>query len=149
IDSSYPVLLENYLRNTDPKIEVFNAGISGNDPFFDFKALQKLSQEFNVHAAVFLVNSTDIEDVLHRGGDERFAPDGTVHYQPTPRWERLYACSYLFRLLIHNFFKFDFCYHTEQEHLQLEQKACQKLHRLFTEQIIPYCRAKNIRLIIA
>lgn len=149
IDSSYPFLLEKLLRKTDENFEVINMGISGNDPFYDFKTLQKIQTKFRLHTVVFMLNSTDVGNVLYRGGNERFAADGTLNFSPTPFWERLYGLSYLFRLVPHNLLKLDYCYHTPVLHQALQQQAIQKIKKLFEQEIIPFCQAKNIQLIIA
>ncbi len=149
IDSSYPYLLEKQLQKCNPDVEVLNAGISGNDPFYDFVMLQYLKKRFNISAAVFLINTTDINEVMYRGGMERFKANATLQFVPRPWWERLYGLSYVVRIIAHNAFKLDFNFHTDQERLLLEQKAISELYSLFLQQVIPYCNKNNIQLILA
>lgn len=149
IDSSYPYLLEKQLQKIDPEVEVLNAGISGNDPFYDFIMLQHLKDSFHITNAVFLINTTDINEVLYRGGLSRFVAGGTLQFAPRPWWERLYGLSYIVRLVSVNLLKLDYNFHTDKERVALENKAINELFNLFSQHVIPYCQKNNIQLTLA
>ncbi len=146
---SYPYLLGQYAAAVDSNRAVMNAGTSGNDPFYEFKTLQKLTDSFNVGTAIFLLNPSDIEDVVCRGGNERFYPDGTLHFRPTPWWERLYGLSMIFRLVTHNVFKLDYHFYTKANYELLRQQSILEMREHFKNVIIPFCKEKNITLIVA
>lgn len=149
IDSSYPIILERQLSAKDSNIEVINAGISGSDPFYEFKLLQKIEPKYKIKAAVFLLNTTDLNDYIINGGNERFQPDGTSTCRATPWWERIYAFSFVFRLFTHNVLKLDYTFHTSKQTQQLKKEAVDKIVDLIHHQIAPYCNHKEIKLVIA
>lgn len=106
LDSTYPLLLEKFYPAKD-SIKVINAGISGSDPFHEFELLKMLTKEFKIKTAVLMINTSDIIDVISRGGKERFV-NGCVRYKSGPWWEPFYALSYVFRLVMHNCFGYDY-----------------------------------------
>ena len=146
---SYPKALENKLLGIDSNFAVLNAGISGNDPFFDWKMLRRLKDSLKIYTAVFLINSTDISDIMIRGGNERFLLNGDIKYIDTPWWERVYAFSLVFRLMIHNVWDYDRNLMTHKERERREKIAFENLKNLFHKDIIPFCFERNIKLIIA
>jgi len=107
-DSSWPKVLEKNLRNrcNNQLITVINAGHSGSDPFFEYVLLRDKLMKYNPDLVLMAVNQTDIYDALIRGGMERFKADSTLN-ELMPKWERLYALSYITRLIIHNVLKYD------------------------------------------
>jgi len=101
-DSTWPKLLENKLNNLlSKKVSVFNAGISGSDPFFYFKLLEEKMLKYNPDLVLLTLASTDFEFYIYRGGFERFNENG-YQYRKGPAWERLYAVSFVFRYYINN-----------------------------------------------
>ena len=108
-DSSWVKLLENRLQQVfaDKKITTINAGISGSDPFFEYDLLQERLLKYEPDLVILALNMSDVEDVIVRGGTERFQDDGTIRYNDGPKWEWLYATSYIFRHIIHDVFGYD------------------------------------------
>jgi hypothetical protein len=53
------------------------------------------------------INSTDIIDVIWRGGNEKFNSDGTVNGKVGPNWEFLYCFSHVFRVFMNVFYKYN------------------------------------------
>jgi lysophospholipase L1-like esterase len=101
-DSTYPALLEEILLDRGQAAEVLNAGICGSDPVFSYKNITDRVLAFAPDVVVVTVHENDIYyDMPIRGGLERFVSDSIVHYKPAPRWEPLYAISYLSRLVFH------------------------------------------------
>lgn len=148
LQHSYPYLLGQYIAEMDTVAEVMNVGVSGNDPFYEFKTLEKLTARYNVSTAIFLINPSDVEDVVCRGGYERFCPDGTLHFRPTPWWERLYGLSLIVRLLTHNVLGLDYRFHTAEENKQLKELAVQSISLFLKNVIKPYCIRNKIRLMV-
>jgi len=101
-DSTWPKLLEDRLKlHTNRKITVFNAGISGSDPFFEYMLLERKMLEYNPDLVLVALGSSDFDFYRFRGGFERFTKNG-CHYRKAPYWEGFYALSYIFRFFINN-----------------------------------------------
>ncbi len=137
-DSCYPALLRNYIVAKDSLQDVLNAGVAGNDIFFDWKMLQKLQDRYQLKQLIFLMNVTDVNDVATRGGKERFKPDGFLQFKARPAWEPLYAVSFVFRLFMHNVFKLDYNLQTEQQVTARNAEALNKIQELMKKEIIPW-----------
>lgn len=71
-DSTYPFLLEKHIAQIDTNIEIVNGGSSGSDPFFEFNLLKVLKSRYPVYGAIFMMNQSDINDVMMRGGGGDF-----------------------------------------------------------------------------
>jgi len=108
-DSTWVNLLLNKINGTytDKKIEMFNAGLSGNDPFYAFVIFKDKLLKYKPSLVIVAINTTDISDFFFRGGFERFKKDGSVVYKNPPQWEGIYAYSYIVRLFIHNMLGYD------------------------------------------
>lgn len=147
-DSTYPVLLTNFLKSDDSSLFVFNAGTAGNDPFFDFKMLQKLSSEIEVAKVIFLVNTSDVNDVVSRGGYDRFLEEGKLKYRSPPWWEVLYASSMVFRLFMHNAMDIHYNLMTYEETDRANFEAAGEIYSLFHNRILPWSKEKEIPVVI-
>jgi lysophospholipase L1-like esterase len=102
-DSSWPRLLQGLLRDSFPdSTEVMNCGVSGSDPIFEYMLIKQKLLDYHPDMIMVAFNESDIIDCMTRGGFERFQMDGTVKYHPAPKWEWLYAKSFLFRRYIHD-----------------------------------------------
>ena len=85
----------------DVKFIVYNAGISGCDPFFSYQNLKFLSPQLRPHIVILLINTTDYTDVYFRGGWERFKENNQVVYsRQAPRWEKYYSKIHVVRPVI-------------------------------------------------
>ena len=106
-DSTWPKLLENRLKEqTKRKITVFNAGMSGSDPFFEYMLLEKKMLSYNPDLVLLALGSSDYGFYRFRGGFERFTPDG-YKFRKAPCWEGIYALSYVFRFIINNVYRYE------------------------------------------
>jgi len=102
-EETWPRVLENLLNQTNDNTRymVYNAGVGGCDPFFEFQNLKLLDTLINPSVVINLVNSSDFEDVYLRGGWNRFKNDGTVEYErEAPGWEPVYRHSHLIRAIL-------------------------------------------------
>jgi hypothetical protein len=61
----------------------------------------------DVDVVIEFLNSTDIMDVIYRGGMERFNGDGTMSGKVRPRWEYLFRYSHVFRACVFNVMGYD------------------------------------------
>jgi hypothetical protein len=131
------VFLEKQLQGMDTSWAVLNAGVSGNDPFFDWKMVQKLWSDFAVERIVFLVNTTDVHDVQIRGGMGRFLPSGELAYSSGPWWEPVYAVSLVSRLFFHGVMKVEKNLMTAEEHVRTMRHAAGLIAGLFRDHVLP------------
>ncbi|MCW5906361.1 MAG: hypothetical protein KIS94_00740 [Chitinophagales bacterium] len=145
-DSTWPKLLGNMLQTIDTNLAVLNAGISGSDPFFEFKLLQQLQQQYLVTEAIFMVNCSDLLDVMTKGGNERFLENGDLLFCKAPWWEPLYAISHVFRLAMHNLGGYNYNLLTYAQQQLHEQKALQTLQTLFKTNIVPWAMQHHIKV---
>jgi len=97
------------------KIRTLNAGVSGSDPYFEYVLLEKLLRQYHPHTVVVAINTSDIDDVIIKGGTERFLPDGRLQFRKPPVWEPLYATSFIFRAAMHTAFDLDWTLLTMKE----------------------------------
>jgi|AntAceMinimDraft_17_1070374.scaffolds.fasta_scaffold29347_2 lysophospholipase L1-like esterase len=107
-------------------ITYINAGACGSDPFFEYILLKKRLLKYNPDLVIVAINASDIDDIVCRGGMERFISDGTVKFKNGPKWEWLYATSYISRLFIHNLFKYNYLLMKDKQK-NLEEKNSLKL----------------------
>lgn len=77
--------------------QVYNAGVCGSDPFFNAMFFRHRLPRFEYDAVIFLVNASDFDDFIFRGGMERFRADSTTVFRKGPWWLRPYLASHLFR----------------------------------------------------
>jgi hypothetical protein len=105
-DSTWPRLLEDKLRiSSKKKISVFNAGKSGSDPFFEYMLLKKRMLKYHPDLVILSLVPSDFEFYRYRGGFERFTKTG-LKLRNGPKWERLYAVSYIFRFFNDDVFNY-------------------------------------------
>ncbi|MCK9612269.1 MAG: GDSL-type esterase/lipase family protein [Bacteroidales bacterium] len=105
-DSTWPGLLGKRIKHiSGKKITVFNAGMSGSDPFFHYALLEKRLLKYQPDLVLLTLGSSDFEFYRFRGGFERFTTEG-VRFREAPRLEPLYALSYIVRLFVNDVFKY-------------------------------------------
>ncbi|MDD3740013.1 MAG: GDSL-type esterase/lipase family protein [Bacteroidales bacterium] len=101
-DSTWPKLLEDKLKKVcNKQVTVFNAGISGSDPFFSYMLLKERMLKYKPDIVLVALQVTDFNFYRFRGGFERFTENG-VHYRKPPVYEKIYAVSYVFRFLLND-----------------------------------------------
>ena len=144
IDSSIPALVGKHITDQDSNTAVLNAGVSGNDIFFDWQMVQKLAPRYHLKELVFIINTTDITDVVVRGGIERFCPNGNLSYNAAPWWEPLYAVSFVFRLAMHNAFKLNYLLLSPEQEASAKVLAVKKITALLNDKIAPWAKGRDI-----
>ncbi|HOY31905.1 MAG TPA: SGNH/GDSL hydrolase family protein [Bacteroidales bacterium] len=132
-DSCWISILRKALSFDSVKWEVFNAGVIGSDPVYQFYALENELLAYSPDIVIVPINNSDISDVIFRGGFERFQPDGSVRYKNAPCWEPVYAMSFIFRLIISNGLGYDYHLLSKKEQINayinaqmLLQDVCQR-----------------------
>lgn len=147
-DSCFPFLLRKHIAQKDSSLDVLNAGVSGNDIFFDWKMVQKLAPKYQLKQLVFVMNTTDINDVATRGGNERFCANGLLDYHSQPWWEPVYAVSFVFRLFVHKVLHLDYSLLSPQQVETRNRLALEKISNLITNEIIPWSQKNGVAILI-
>jgi lysophospholipase L1-like esterase len=101
------VMAEQLVVATGKRVAAINAGISGSDPCFEYMLLKEKLLPYTPDLVIIMLSSSDVNEIIVRGGFERFKTDGTTAFRPAPSWEPLYAVSHLFRHLIHDVFRYN------------------------------------------
>lgn len=87
-------------------VQTINAGVGGSDPVYEFALYRDKLLDFKPDLVVLTINSTDIMDIISRGGFGRFHEDGTAGKEPES-WEWIYASNHLFRMIITSAFNYN------------------------------------------
>ncbi|MCB9256449.1 MAG: hypothetical protein H6579_04910 [Chitinophagales bacterium] len=127
-DSSLPVLLENKLG-----YPVINAGIPGSDPYFEKVLLDSVFEPLGYNKYLFMLNFSDIYDYVIRGGQERFAEEGKIHFRKAPFLEKYYEKSFIVRAICHGILKLDYSLLHKKELEELKWEAVAAYTELFTK----------------
>ncbi|MFN8321354.1 MAG: hypothetical protein U0T74_01730 [Chitinophagales bacterium] len=147
-DSNYTELMRKQIQSSDTSLDILNAGVSGNDIFFDWQMVYKLENKYHLKQLLFLMNNTDVCEVASRGGSERFMKDGRLEYTPGKWWEPFYAVSFVFRLIVHSTTHLDNTLHTSEERDAEHRKAIHKIYLLVKNEIVPWSKSKRVKATI-
>lgn len=148
-DSSWVKRLQVLLNNTENggDYALYNAGSCGSDVFFNNKILVEKLAISKPQIVIECVNSSDILDVIYRGGKERFNPDGTTIGKVGPSWEPVYKYSHVFRAIIRTLGGYDSNLIKVEENEKLMAMAI----KLISEQIQEtesFCEQNGIQYIL-
>lgn len=102
-DSCWPRSLEAHLNQFyGSGAEVINAGLQGADPVYSLDFVEKsLFDVYQPDVVLLAINTTDMYELILRGGTERFVNDSVVRYRPAPWWEPIFASSNVVRGFIY------------------------------------------------
>lgn len=100
-DSTWMKFLERQLN--DNHFEYMNAGLCGNDAVFLYYVFENKLLKYNPDLAILCINRSDINDIVFRGGFERFN-DSKITFNKAPWWEPIYAASHIARLCFNPFY---------------------------------------------
>ena len=143
-DSSWVRLFERKLNLKDSlKYKIYNAGACGSDVFYNHKILTNKLMILKPKIVIECINSTDINDVIWRGGIERFNSDGRVSGKVGPNWEFFYCFSHVFRAFMNVFYKYNENLISENN-LLLNEKAAISLIVSQVEQTAKFCLSNHI-----
>ncbi len=148
-DSTWVQLLEDILNAhyTKRSFTNFNAGVIGNDPYFNYMMLKGRLLKYKPDLVIATVNRTDIWDILKRGEMERFREDGNLAYNEPPWWEWFYAISYIHRRFLNQFFGYDHLLQTPKQREQAQQEAVNGLVDLM-ERFRDLGQKKNFKFMV-
>ncbi len=133
-DSAWPRIFEDWFKTETigfKKVQVYNAGMAGSDPFFNYVMLKDKLLPFRPNLVIQTVNVSDLSDFLFRGGMERF---GTNHikFRNGPWWEPLFRLSYTFRLVAENLFGYNSMLVSNENHIRIYRESVKKYAPLFS-----------------
>jgi lysophospholipase L1-like esterase len=134
-DSTWVKVLERHLAAAMPdrQVTTINAGVSGSDSFYQYVLLRDKLLAFKPDLVIVALNPTDVNDVIIRGGMERFLPDGSTRYvRNPPRWEWAYATSYIVRVIVHDLLKFNWLLMKESRMESAKSVALEELVSVLT-----------------
>lgn len=148
-DSTWVKRLEVLLNNTKNKkpYELYNAGVCGSDVYFSNTMLIEKLAVLKPKMVFECVNSSDILDIIYRGGKERFNQDGTTTGKIGPRWEPVYKYSHVFRAFIRTMCGYDDNLLKVKEAEKLKSGAL-KLIKEQVEETADFCRKSGIKYIL-
>lgn len=129
-NSAVPAQLEAHFRNYDSTLSIkfYNFGMAGSDVVFQYFLFQNHLNSKNPDGIIFLQNTTDVNDIKIRGGEDRFQDNYQLKYRDAPRWEWIYASSHFLRAFFHRIFGYDFSLFHESEQLELEKNAVELIN---------------------
>lgn len=104
--NSFPRHLERYLNEglEERRFEVVNIGNSGSDIIYCEKLFMDLAYRLKPQIVLFVTSDSDVQDIIQRGGNERFQENFTTKYKNAPWFEKYYARSHIVRLIAHKIF---------------------------------------------
>jgi hypothetical protein len=138
-DSSWVRLFERKINSKEKlRYKIYNAGACGSDVFYNYKILTNKLISLKPKIVIECINSTDINDVIWRGGNERFNSDGTVSGKSGPSWEFFYCYSHVFRAFMNVFCKYNENLISENN-LLLNEKSAVSLIVSQLEQTAQFC----------
>ena len=146
--NAMPRWFEKKLDSAGLNVEVFNAGVSGSDPVYEYMLLRDKLLPLHPDMVIMSINGTDIQDCIYRGGMERFNADGTTVYRKGPWWEPAYHYSRLCRLFIHYILRYNNTLtRGEVANAETQQARWQIQQCLYETQ--RFCRDHNIQFVCA
>lgn len=149
MSTSWIKVLERNLgkRLTGKKITVINGGVAGSDPFFGFMLLKKRLSAYDPNLVIVELDRSDIDDVIIRGGMERFKPNNAIEYNQGPWYEPLYGMSYVCRFFILGVLNYNWLFVKPEDLNGKQESALAKLYDCIIR-FQDYAQANSIKLMI-
>lgn len=129
-DSTWVRVLERKLTSSFPgkSITAINAGISGSDVFYEYMLLKERLLDLEPDLVIVAINNSDVNDIIVRGGMERFQADGTTVYSNSPpSWEWIYGISFIFRSIVHDVLGYDWLFMKPDEAVVAQRQAAAQI----------------------
>jgi len=134
--------LEQKVTDTGEDVLLLNGGIGGSDVFYEYYKLKNLLwPQYQPEEVLIVVNSSDINDVVVRGGNERFGAE-TVRYKRGKWWEPIYASSLMVRLITTTLFEVQTNIGSLSENRRNHEKEKLSICNCISVQFVEFC-AKN------
>jgi lysophospholipase L1-like esterase len=131
-EDSYLKVLERDLNRRQARVgvRVLVGGVAGSDPFYCFRLLEDKLLPYHPDLVTLAINNSDVTDIIARGGNERFLPDGTVRFREPPQDEWLFARSHLYRVFLMLALGHDWHGLSPSEHVAKRTEAIEKLKEI-------------------
>ena len=114
---------------------VMAAGVAGSDPFYEYRLLVDKLLAYQPDLVMMAVNGSDVNDVMVRGGKERFLPNGRSRGVEPPStivtW--LYEHSHFARFVLFEVFDYTHLMITKAERGRRAVAARRKIETLIVE----------------
>ncbi len=134
-DMAWIKVVERILTKEFPKrlIMTFNCGVWGSDVIFEYILLKEKLLQYRPDLVIVNLNTSDITDIIIRGGMERFKDDGTVRYNDPPGWEKIYATSFIFRAFMHDLLFYNWLLVNEDDYKEKQIYALGEIDKIIDE----------------
>jgi lysophospholipase L1-like esterase len=149
-DSTWSQLLQHKLTaRYGTVINVINLGRSGSDPVYNLKAFQDNLINLNPDMLLLNINNSDLDDIISRGGPERYNKNGRLQLRTGPWWEYFYGYSYIVRFFIRDVFQYNWLLSRPSQDPDLDDypAAADKLYATVM-QMHEYCQSKQIEFVL-
>ncbi len=109
-EDSYLKVLERRLRRpgSSKRVTVISGGVAGSDPVYSYYLFVKRLRKYHPDLVMLLLDSSDIYDIMTRGGMDRFGPDGFLRKNDAPKVEWFFAHSHLVRAVMISVLRYDY-----------------------------------------
>ncbi len=146
-DSAFPSFLERTLKNNNRNWEVYNGGVCGNDPVYNYQFFKtQINPYYQYDNLMLLFNSSEFDDLIYRGGVERFLSDSTTQYKDGPWFEIIYRYSRISRVALH-LLGYNEVFLKESEHTELKTKQLEYFTTLYKD-IDVMCKINNKKMLV-
>jgi len=134
-EDTYLQVLQHDLNASGDLVDVavMSAGVAGSDPLFGFLLLRDKLLGFEPDLVTLTINSSDFNDVVFRGGKERFVSDGTLQYREPPGDEWLYEHSHFYRFIKMGVLGYDWLHLRDAERKRRTLGAVDDLEEAITD----------------
>ena len=145
-DSNWVALLEDDLTRCKGNLLAVNAGKNGSDIVYEaYKLVHLIHQAYKPRLVIFSINTSDIGDLIDRGGGERFVAKDKVVYKDGPWWKYLYSFSYVWRAFVHEVVGVELSLYSKEAYQKLEKEAKNLIYSTIMNEIVPFARDNNIQ----
>jgi len=136
-------------QDSTHRYTVMAAGVAGSDPFYEYRILTDKLLAYQPDTVMMVVNGSDVIDVIVRGGEERFLPNGRVKGVEAPSgavtW--LYKNSHFARFVLFEAFDYTYLMITRPERSRRAVEALEKIQTLIVK-LDRLLKAKGIEFIL-
>lgn len=144
---TWPRRMIDSLNYHYPDAEMLNFGVNGADPLYSYMELKESVVPLKPSHVIFMVNHSDLDDVIYRGGWERYKDNGRTVYKKGPYFLLAYRFSHLVRFIVHNFMGYNVHLIKESEMDALTTEARDEILECLVR-TDSLCRANDIRFLV-
>ena len=128
--STFFIFLQiQFAKHDSISYRYFNAGVCGSDPIYQYHLLETKLQKYQPDLVIVNIGN-DMDDLVYRGGFERFEKNGWVNNRNI---ELFYATSFIFRLIIHRVMGYNDLIMSNKSYLLKKQNAMNTMMEVITK----------------